>query len=79
MTLQEMKNVDVRSVDLESLIDINAVSINTSLPREDRLLDYIAQIVNPYCFRCGKTVVKIGFSDTGATLEDRLEGYLLSL
>ena len=79
MTLQEMKKIDVRTVDPDTLVDINDVTINTSLPREERLTDYISQIGNPYCFRCGKTVVKIGFADTEATLEDRLEGYLLSL
>ena len=79
MTLQEMKKIDVRTVDPDTLVDINDVTINTSLPREERLTDYISQIGNPYCFRCGKTVVKIGFADTEASLEDRLEGYLLSL
>ena len=79
MTLQEMKDMDVRTVDPSTLVDIKNVTINTSLPRVERLLDHIDQIGNPYCFLCGKTVVKIGFADTEATLEDRLEGYLLSL
>ena len=79
MTLEEMKNVDVRLVDPATLVDINDVTVNTALPRDERMLDFLSQIKNPYCFKCGKTVVKIGFADTEATLEDRLERYLLSL
>ena len=78
-TLDSMKNIDVRTVDPGDLVDISSVTVNTSLPREERLLDFLEQIKNPYCFLCGKTVVKISFADTEATLEDRLERYLLSL
>jgi len=78
-SLDSMKNTDVRTVDPGDLVDISNITVNTSLPREERLLDYLEQIENPYCFLCGKTVVKISFADTEATLEDRLERYLLSL
>jgi len=78
-SFEDMRNTDVRTVDPTTLVDVRDVTVNTSLPREERLLDYLAQIKNPYCFRCGKTVVKVSFADTEATLEDRLERYLLSL
>ena len=78
-TLEQMKYIDVRDVDPDDLIDIRDVTVNTALPRDERLLDYLEQIKNPYCFKCGKTVVKISFAETEATLEDRLERYLLSL
>ena len=61
------------------LVDLRDVSVNTDLPREQRMQDYLNQIKNPYCFKCGKTAIKISFADTTATLEDRLEKYLLSL
>jgi len=78
-TLEQMKHIDVRDVDPSDLIDIRDVTVNTALPRDERLLDYLDQIKNPYCFKCGKAVVKISFADTEATLEDRLERYLLSI
>ena len=79
MTLQEMRDIDIRTVDLDQLVDIKDVQINTSLPREERMLDFIEQIKNPYCFKVGKAAVKVSFSDTDATVEDCLERYLLSL
>ena len=77
--LERMKQVDVRTVDRDSLVDIRAVKIDESLPKEQRFADFLRQIKNPYCFRCGKTVVKLNFADTDTTLEDCLKRYLRSL
>jgi hypothetical protein len=77
--IETMKNVDLRTVDPAELVDIRDVKIDLKLSGCDRLIDFILQIKNPYCYKCGKAVVKISFAETGATLEDRLESYLLSL
>lgn len=77
--LAQMKEVDVHMVDRESLVDIREVQIDGKLSRERRFEEFLRQIKNPYCFRCGKIVVKVSFSDTDATLEDRLEHYLAAL
>lgn len=77
--LAQMKEVDIHTVDRESLVDIRKVQIDGNLPRERRFEDFLRQIKNPYCYRCGKIVVKVSFSDTDVTLEDRLEHYLATL
>lgn len=77
--LAQMKNVDIRTVDRGSLVDITKVQIDGKIPQKQRFDDFLRQIKNPYCYRCGNVVVKISFSDTDATLEDRLEQYLKSL
>ena len=79
MTFQEMRDIDIRSVDVGLLVDIKDVQINTSLSRDERVLDFLEQIKNPYCFKVGKAAVKVSFADTEATVEDCLERYLLSL
>lgn len=70
-----LKQVDVRTVTPDTLVDINDIKVNTKPPKEERILDFIRQIGNPYCYRCSKVVVKISFSDTDATLEDRMESF----
>lgn len=76
MDFSALKQVDVRTVSPDTLVDINDIKVNAKLPKEERILDFIRQIGNPYCYRCGKVVVKISFNDTDATLEDRMESLL---
>ena len=74
--LKAMRNVDVRTVYPATLRDIRDVEINTELPKEERILDFIRQIGNPYCYRHGKYVVKVSYADTDVTLEQRLLSYM---
>ncbi len=79
MTVKEMKSVDIRTVNREDLVDIRDVHIDRTLPKEERVRSFVEQIKNPYCFRCGKAVVKTSFLDTDVTLEDCVENYLRNL
>lgn len=73
--LERLKNVDVRTVDPETLVDINTVKIDPNLPREERIKEYVRQIGNPYCYLDQGYVVKLSFADTDRTLEDCLVEY----
>ena len=79
--LDTLSAVDIKTVDPEQLVDIRDISIHTELPREERVLDFIRQIRNPYCFRNGMIVVKIGFSEAAkeTTMEEQFESYLRTL
>lgn len=74
---QSMKDVQLDSVDADSLTDIKDVSVDRNLSKEERIAEFVRQIGNPYCFKCGKFVVKARFSDNGVSLEDCLQGILL--
>ena len=76
--LESMRDVDVRTVDPTTLRDIRDVHINTALPKQQRMLDFLRQIGNPYCYRHGEYTVKISFAETDVTLEDRLLSYIES-
>ena len=76
--IEAMQNVDIRTVDPSTLRDIRDVKVNTDLPKQERILDFIRQIGNPYCYRHGKSVVKVSFADTEVTLEDRMLAYIRS-
>ena len=76
--IETMREVDIRAVDPDSLRDIREVTVNTELSKQDRMLDFLRQIGNPYCYRHGKYVVKVSFANTEATLEDRMLSYLRS-
>ena len=73
MKLEEMKNLDIRTVDPQSLVDRRTVRINKDLPQKERLKQYVEQIKNPYCYLDGDVVVKVSFTDESVTLEERLQ------
>ena len=77
-TIDAMRDVDIRMVDPDSLQDIRDVHVRTELPKRERMMDVIRQIGNPYCYRHGKYVVKISFTDTEVTLEELMLSYLRS-
>ncbi len=74
--LDALKNVDVRTVDINTLVDIRDVKLDRSFSKPERMRSFVEQIKNPYCFRYGDTVVKISFADTDRTIEDCLEEYV---
>lgn len=75
--INAMKNIPLDRVDVDSLADIKDVSVDKSLSREERIAEFVRQIKNPYCFRCGKYIVKARFADNGVSLEDCLQSILL--
>ena len=74
--LQTLKDVDLRTVNRDALVERSTVKIDPNATREERLQSHITQIKNPYCYMDGKTAVKISFSDTNTTLEDCIAHYL---
>jgi len=64
-----MRNANVGA----ELVDIRDVSVDKSLPKQERIAEYVRQIKDPYHFRCGKFTVTARFAENGATLEDCLQ------
>lgn len=79
MTLEEMKAVDVRTVDPETLVDVTTIKIDENMSKEERKAEYLKQVKNPYCFRVGDVVVKNVYSSDGVTLKDRFEQFARTL
>ena len=70
--LAALEAVDIRTVDPAALVDIREVAIDTKLPKQARLASFLQQIKNPYCYKCGRMIVKVGFGE-GTTLEEQLK------
>ena len=59
-----------QSTRFNDLVDIRTVTVDKSLPKEERIADFVRQIKNPYRFRCGDFVVNAAFANNGVTLEE---------
>lgn len=60
----------------DGLVDIKDVLVDKSLPKDERIAEYVRQIKNPFCFRYGKFIVHARFTDNGVTMEDCLQRLL---
>ena len=69
MKLEEMKAVDIRTVDPETLVDVTTIKIDESLSREERVAEFLRQVKNPYCFRVGNMIVKNVYSNNGVRFD----------
>jgi hypothetical protein len=54
------------------LPDIHEIRVDRSLPRHERIAEFVRQVKNPYRLRCGKRFINTSFTTDGPTLEDCL-------
>ena len=62
--------INTSELDRETLSDLREVRINMDLPKEERILDFVRQIKNPYCYKIGKYVVCLRFSENGPSAQE---------
>lgn len=55
------------------------MSIDTSTPCAERIKQYVEQVGDPYCYTDSGIVVKLAYSNTDVSLQDRLRAYACSL
>lgn len=64
---------------LDELVDLRTVRINTGLPAEERIRSFLRQVKNPYCYKVGDVVVRVAYSENGATLDECFTEMISSL
>jgi len=74
---ENMRPVE-EQININELVDIRSIEIDSLLSPEEKKKSYLEQIKNPNLYRCGDIIVHVSFADTGVSLEDRLKQYLLS-
>ena len=67
--LEQLRAVDVRSIDKNDLIDLNQVTIDETKPVPERVAEFMRQIQNPYCFRIGDVVIKVVYKENGPSFQ----------
>lgn len=58
------------------LVDIKSIKINQSKPVQEKIIDFVRQIKNPYFFKVGDVAVKVNFNNDGASFEEKFQNYL---
>lgn len=77
--LNSLCQTDIQAVDIQNLIDISDVKIDTAMGKNERIRNFVRDIKNPYCFRCKNTIVKVSFCSDGISFQNLLQDYFSSL
>lgn len=77
--ISDMKDVDIRSVDKESLVDLDSIRIDSSQSVQERIQSFLQQIQNPYCFRIGDVAVKVNYKQDGPSFQQNFEDILRTM
>lgn len=67
-----------KEYNLEELVDIRNVEIDINKPVEEKIMDFIMQIKNPYFFKVGDVAVKVNFDNNGASFQEKFQNFLKS-
>ncbi|MEH2931022.1 hypothetical protein VSQ48_14110 [Candidatus Ventrimonas sp. KK005] len=73
--LEQLRSVNPDEVNGRDLVDIQDVVVESQLPKEERIADFIQKIKNPYLCKCGNLVVQSVFEESNITLTERLKQY----
>ena len=74
-----MSQVEIDQVDPSTLADIGAIAIDHTLAHEEKILSFIQQMGNPYCFKSGSVLVRVRFALEGKNLSQSLVNYFSQL
>ena len=72
-TIEEMKKLSIEECDKEQLVDLKNIEVDGEKSREERILDYIRQVKNPYCFKVGDVAVRLAFDEGGRSFQECME------
>ncbi len=60
---------------MEEIVNIEDIKVNTALPKEARIRQFVEEIRNPYRFLVDDVIVNVVFTESRDTLQDRLQQY----
>lgn len=59
--IKRNKDLEIEDVNREDIKDIKDIKINKELSANDRIIDFLRKIENPYIFKVDNTLVKINY------------------
>lgn len=74
-----MSKKKIEAMNKKELVDITAIHIRQDLPYHEKILAFLDEIKNPYCFLCGDVPVKVCFSEDGTEIGQTLQDYFIRI
>lgn len=77
--LEKCKSMSLDDVSLNDVDEITDIKIDKRKSSNERILDFLNKVKNPYIFKVKGKLVRIRFSDTKKTADDCLTNVLKNL
>ena len=77
--LDKFENTSLSEVNINEVDEITNIKINKRKSSNERILDFLNSVKNPYVFKLNGKLIKISFSDTNVTADDCLTSVLNKL
>lgn len=71
--LLHMRNMSFDEVNPEEIQDLDAMDIDVTKSKKEKILGILESGKNPYFIKSGNILVKVGFASTSRTIEEALE------
>lgn len=77
--LDDMSKQNIETMTKNNLVELSTIHIRHDLPHAEKVLAFLKEIKNPYCFLCGDIPVRVCFSDDGPELGNVLQDYFIRI
>ena len=77
--IAKCKNEKIENINKDKINKLLNIKIDRKKKGNDRILDFISKITNPYIFNVNGRIVKIEFSNNGKKAEDCITNVLSKL
>lgn len=77
--LNKYENIPLSEININDVDEITDIKINKRKSSNDRILDFLNTVKNPYVFKHNGRLVRIGFADTNITADECLTNVLKNL
>ena len=77
--LKKYENIPLSEININEVDEITDKKVNKRKSSNDRILDFLNTVKNPYVFKHNGKLVRIGFSDTDKTADECLTNVLKNL
>ena len=77
--LKMFENMSLSDIDINDVDELTNIKINKKKSSNERILDFLSEVKNPYVFTMNGKLVRISFSNTDRTADDCLTRVLEKL
>ena len=71
--IENMKQISIKECDKEQLTDLSSIEIDREKSKQERMLDYLCQVKNPYYFKVGDVAIRLVFCEGGRSFQQCME------